>query len=675
MSKKILVVDNNPFFLEVIKNSLEPEGYNVFTFNDPLKAFDAVKKEHFDYIFVDHIMPKIDGMRLCHYLKNLPNSKHTPVIILTGVAIEASAKVKEINADAYIAKSPVPNFISDLMYVLKQYNSGGDTANLKEKVIGVDKIYPREMTKEFIEIESHLSKILSTMAEGVIECDHEYKIFFANQSAIKFLNRRENEIIGENLFKVLGINGKKSEIKSLFPSSKYIQEKEEFSFNFCMPLDERFYTIHINALKTSAIEHGVLIVLEDVTELSQKISALSTVNNFAKALASEIELEDVVKKMLTELCEFVKPDTALLALFKENEPNNLILKDIIGLNKKLTPGNTYSSDFLASRCSIDLNAPLIMNDASEIEKVLDFAVDGIGYKPSAAIVHTIKFQHRCLGSVIFFKMKTGFKEFSMELFQSLVSFGSVALENATRYRKLKELNIWRQNYMANISHELRTPLTIVKGFNEILCEDMVKDEEGKKNLLKNMLNEVNKLARLIDNLLTISKFENIPTILKIKRTRIELNDLVRQCIYDIVQESKSKNISFITNLCEHSIYTEGDLELLTQSIYHLLSNAIKYSYPNGRVEVSTFLSGSVAYLVIKDYGAGIPEEHLNQIYEKFYMIDAGPDKVTRGAGIGLYLVREIVNLHYGNIQVDSAKGQGTRFTIKLPAEFSKIDII
>jgi len=672
MPKKILVVDNNPFFLEVIKKSLEPEGYSVSTFSDPMLAFEVVKKEHFDYIFVDHIMPKIDGMRLCSYLKNLPNSKHTPVIILTGVAIEASAKVKETNADAYVAKSPVPNFISDLLYVLKKYDTGEDTSDLKEKVIGVDKIYPREMTKEFIEIESHLSKILSSMSEGVIECDHEYKIFFANQSAIKFLNKKENEIVGESLFKVLGINGKNSEMKPFFPSPKYIKENDDFSFNFCMPLDGSFYSIHINALKTTSIEHGVLVVLEDVTELSQKISALSSVNNFANALVSEIELEDVVKKMLNELTDFVMPDTALLLLFKDNEPNNLILKDVVGLNKKLTIGKSYTSSFLASRCALDDNTPLFLKNPSEIAEKLDFIVDGVGYKPAKAMLHTIKFRNHCLGSVVFLKMKDNFKDFSVELFQSLVSFGSVALENAIRYRKLKELNIWRQNYMANISHELRTPLTIVKGFNEILCEDMLKDEASKKNVLKNMLNEVNKLARLIDNLLTISKFENIPTILKIKRSRIELNELVKKCLDEIKQEAAGKNISFVTNLFEHPIHTEGDAELLSQSIYHLLSNSIKYSHQDGRVEVSTMLSGSVAYLIIKDYGEGIPEDQLNQIYEKFYMIDAGPNKTTRGAGIGLYLVREIVNLHYGNIQVDSTKGLGTRFTIKLPAEFYSI---
>ncbi len=669
MQKKILVVDNNPFFLEVIKNSLEPEGYVVTTLSDPMLAYEAVKKENFDYIFVDHIMPKIDGMRLCSYLKNLPNSKHTPVIILTGVAIEASARVKEINADAYVAKSPVPNFISDLMYVLKQYENGGDRSQLKERVIGVDKIYPREMTKEFIEIESHLSKILTSMSEGVIECDHQYKIFFANQAAIDFLNKSESEIIGENLFKVLGINGKDRDMGALFPSTKFIQENDDFSASFCMPLGEKHFTIHINALKTTAIEHGVLIVLEDVTELSQKISALSSVNNFARVLSSEIELEDVVKKMMNELVEFVNPDTALMLLFKENEPDSLVIKDVVGANKKLVIGNSYRSAFLAGRCACDETVPLFIDNSTEIEEKLDFVVKGVGYKPSKAIIHTIKFRNRCLGTVIFLKMKNGFKDFSTELFQSLVSFGSVALENALRYRKLKELNIWRQNYMANISHELRTPLTIVKGFNEILCEDMVKDEESKKNILRNMLNEVNKLARLIDNLLTISKFENIPTILKIKRSRIELNELVTKCLKEITPEAKAKNISFTVNLYENPVYTEGDYELLSQSIYHLLSNAVKYSYPNGRVDVTTTLSGSVAYFTIRDYGAGMPDELLNQIYEKFYMIDAGPDRATRGAGIGLYLVREIINLHYGNIQVDSSKGKGTRFTVKLPAEF------
>lgn len=673
MSKKILVVDNNPFFLEVIKKSLEAEGYLVFTYNDPLQALEAVKNHHFDYIFVDHIMPKIDGMRLCSYLKNLPNSKYTPVIILTGVAIEASTKVKEINADAYVAKSPVQNFISDLLFVLKQYDSGADTADLREKVIGVDKIYPREMTKEFIEIENHLSKILSSMSEGVIECDHEYKIFFANQAAINFLNKKETEIVGYNLFKVLGLNGKNSDIKNYFPTPEYITNNDDFSFNFCMELGVKFYSIHINALKTTSIEHGVLIVLEDVTELSQKISALTSVNNFARAISSEIELEDVVNKMLNELGEFVGPDTALLLLFKDNEPNSLILKDVVGLNKKLTVGNNYISSFLASRCSLDNNTPLVINKPAEIEEKLSFIVDGVGYKPNKAIVHTIKYRNHCLGTLIFLKMKGNFKEFSADLFQSLVSFGSVALENAMRYRKLKELNIWRQNYMANISHELRTPLTIVKGFNEILCGDVLKDEVSKKNILNNMLNEVNKLTRLIDNLLTISKFENIPTIFKIKRSRIELNELVQTCIYEIKPEADLKGITFLVNLFEQPIYTEGDTELLSQSIYHLLSNAVKYSPQDSRVEISTMLSGSVAYLIIKDYGKGIPEEQLNQIYEKFYMLDAGPNKTTRGAGIGLYLVREIVNLHYGNIQVDSIKDIGTKFTIKLPAEFNKID--
>lgn len=670
MPKKILVVDNNPFFLEVIKRYLEPEGYLVFTYTDPMEALELVKKETFDYIFVDHIMPKIDGTRLCGYLKNLPKSQQAPVIILTGVAIEASSKVKEINADAYVAKSPVPNFISDLLYVLKQYDEGNDTKEFKEKVIGVDKIYPREMTKEFIEIENHLSKILSSMAEGVIECDHEYKIFFANQSAITFLNKNENEIIGENLFKVLDLKNKDTEVMALFPSTEFIKENDQFSSQFCLSLGNNFYSIHINALKTSAIEHGVLIVLEDVTELSKKISDLSVVNNFARILSAELELEDVIKKMLTGLNEFINSDTAMVLLFKENEPNNLMLKEIIGINKKLTPGTLYSSNFLSCLCSIEATLPLILNSPSEIEKNLGFIVDGVGYKPSQVIVHTVKFQNSCLGSIIFLKMQNSFKGFSHELFQSLVSFCSVALENAIRYRKLKELNIWRQNYMANISHELRTPLTIVKGFNEILCEDMIQDEKSRKSILKNMLSEVNKLARLIDNLLTISKFENLPTMFKIKRSRLDLHAIIKECLNDISQEAQAKSIYFITNFSESSIYVEGDKELITQSIYHLLSNSVKYSHAEGRVEVSTILSGSLVYIIIRDYGTGIPEKLLNQIYEKFYMIDPGPDKATRGAGIGLYLVREIINLHYGNIQVDSTKGKGTRFTIKLPILFT-----
>lgn len=665
MPKKVLVVDNNHFFLQTIKKYLEEKGYVVCAIDDPLEALELIKKESFNYILIDHIMPKIDGTRLCSYLKKDPNLGETPVIILTGVAIEASTRVKEINADAYIAKSPIPNFLADVISVIEAYEKKENTFQLKEKVIGIEKIYPREMTKELIEIETHLNQILSTMTEGIVECDGDYKIFFANKSALKFLEMDESEVIGKVLFDILDT---KFDIKAknLFPPIDVINNNKSFSDNFCLSIKNKTFCVNINALQSKTVEKGILIVLEDITDLTNRINEQNIVNNFAKTLTAQLELEDVIRNTVSSFKEFIYCDTIIFMLFKDNE--DLIVKEVTGLNSKLAPNNIFNIDFLYDRCLDSSYNPYFINNPEEINKVIKPIVEKLGYKPSKMLCQSIKFQNQCLGIIMFLNENKDFNHFSMQLFQSLINFSSIALENALRYRKLKELNLWRQNYMANISHELRTPLTIIKGFNEILVGNMIKDEQTKNNILQNMLTEVNKLARLIDNLLTISKFEKIPTILKIKHSRVSIHEIINEAISQLNQESESKNITFRTFFCEEDIIVDGDRDLLLQSFYHLISNAVKYSKNDSKIEIITSINANLGYVKIRDYGIGIPPDQIDNVFEKFYMIDAGPNKTTRGTGLGLYLVREIINLHHGNIQVDSSLNRGTVFTIKLPIE-------
>ncbi len=663
MKKRVLVVDNNHFFLETIKKFLEERGYSVTPVDDPLVALEIVKKERFDYILVDHIMPKIDGTRLCSYLKKNPNLKETPVIILTGVAIEASSRVKEINADAYIAKSPIPNFMSDVFSVIKTYEDNKNVEELKEKVVGIEKIYPREMTKELMDIETHLNQILTTMTEGIIECDSSYKIFFANNAALKFLNFEEKDIIGKSLFDLFK-NRFGIEAEKLFPDKSFVASEKAFSDQFCLSIKDKTFCINVNALKSKTIENGILIVLEDITDLTNRINEQNIMNNFAKTLISELELEDVIKNIVSSFKAFINADTIIFMLFKDNE--DIIVKDVYGLNNKLAPNNVFNLDFLFDRCIDQPNKPHFINDCHKIKEKLKPLTEKLGYIPCNALIQSIKFQQQCLGILLFLNKDKEFNNFSMQLFQSLINFSSIALENALRYRRLKELNLWRQNYMANISHELRTPLTIVKGFNEILVGDMIKDEQSKKSILTNMLNEVNNLARLIDNLLTISKFEKIPTILKIKHSQVSIHEVINESLDLLKSDAAGKNIVFRTFFCGEELIVDGDKDLLLQSFYHLISNAIKYSKKDNKIEVITSINANLAYIKIRDYGIGIPPDQIDNVFEKFYMVDAGPNKTTRGTGLGLYLVREIINLHHGNIQVDSSLNRGTVFTIKLP---------
>jgi len=663
MYKKVLIVDNNPFFLEAIKEALSSDGFEIEAYTDPIKAWDCLQKKSFDYILIDHIMPQIDGSKLCKYLKEDPKKARTPVIIMTGVAIEVANKVKEINADAYIAKSPIQNFVENIRSVINKFELGKEVEVLKNNIVGIEKIYPREMTKELIEIETHLTQILSTMKEGVIECNSDYKVFFVNKSAQELLKVTEKELLGKNLFKGLGID-KDESLKALFPSPEKLKKDDHISTQFCMNFGEKTLSININSLQTSIDDKGILIVFEDVTELIQRINQLSVVNNFGKNLTAELELEAVIEKIVIEYSKILLADTTIFLLNKENSINEFIVKLVIGINNRLSPGSLINSNIFLKANENDYF--FYLKSQKDVTNNFDSILQEIGYKPKNALVLPIRFQKQYLGCVLFLNMENGFDSKILHDFEPLISFSSIALENALRYRRLKDLNIWRQNYMANISHELRTPLTIIKGFNEILCQGILKDEESKQSILNNMLNEVNKLVRLIDNLLTISKFENIPAFLKIKHAPVDIHSIISTAIKELKKEAEVKKILFIKNFYNTSISVEGDEELLYQCFYHLLSNAVKYSKTNGRVEVSTCISGNLVYVKIKDYGIGIKQEDLTKIFDKFYMVDAGPNRTSRGTGIGLYLVRELINLHYGNVQVESTPGKGTTFTIKLP---------
>jgi len=662
MSKKVLIVDNNPFFLESIKEALIPHGFDIEAYTDPIKAWECLQKKSFDYILIDHIMPQIDGSKLCKYLKEDPKKAQTPVIIMTGVAIEVANKVKEINADAYIAKSPIQNFVENIRSVIEKFESGKEVEALKHNIVGIEKIYPREMTKELIEIETHLTQILSTMKEGVIECNSDYKVFFVNKSAQKLLKVTERELLGKNLFKGLGID-KDESLKSLFPSPEKLKKEEHISAQFCMNFGDKTLSININSLQTSIDNKGILIVFEDVTELIQRINQLSVVNNFGKNLTAELELEAVIDKIIREYSNTLHADTIIFLLNKENSINEFIVKSVIGINSRLSPGSFISSNIFLNTNEQD--SFFYLKSQKDITKHFKNILQEIGYTPNYALVLPIRFQKQYLGCVLFFNMENEFDSKVLHDFEPLISFSCIALENALRYRRLRDLNIWRQNYMANVSHELRTPLTIIKGFNEILCQKILKDEESKQAILNNMLNEVNKLVRLIDNLLTISKFENIPAFLKIKHVPVDIHAIINNAIDELKKEAEVKKIQFIKNFHNTNISIEGDEELLYQCFYHLLSNAVKYSKTNGRVEVSTYISGNLAYVKIKDNGIGIKQEDLTRIFDKFYMVDAGPNRTSRGTGLGLYLVRELINLHYGNVQVESTLGKGTTFTIKL----------
>jgi PAS domain S-box-containing protein len=270
-----------------------------------------------------------------------------------------------------------------------------------------------------------------------------------------------------------------------------------------------------------------------------------------------------------------------------------------------------------------------------------------------------------------------------DLMTLLADQAAVALENARLYeqervsvaqvmranRRLEELDQLRQQYLRNVSHEFRTPLTVIKGYTEYLMQSAMPDERSFKEILRILVESSDRLIDMVDTLLEVSRIEQGSPAETLRVQALDMRDLVVGSIADLRLAAERKELTLSLSLPEGPLTVQGDIGLLQQVVRKLVDNAVKYSRRGGRVEVRARLEERHVMLEVEDIGIGIPPEHLPRIFEKFYTVDGGLDRRAGGAGVGLYLVREIVRLHNGTVDVVSRPGQGSLFSVRLPREF------
>ena len=240
--------------------------------------------------------------------------------------------------------------------------------------------------------------------------------------------------------------------------------------------------------------------------------------------------------------------------------------------------------------------------------------------------------------------------------------GAMAMiEDITELRRLEQM---RTDFTANVSHELKTPLTSIRGFVETLLDGAIDNPEMARKFLNIIMMEANRLTRLVNDILSISKLEAGDTEVSLGRLRL---DKMASDVCEVLQiHAKEKQIDLSINENDEPIYVWGNSDRLEQLLMNLIENAIKYNQPGGSVRVSVYGTAENAYFLVSDTGIGIAEEHLPRLFERFYRVDKGRSRSMGGTGLGLAIVKHIVDLHKGAIRLHSVEGRGTEFTVTLP---------
>ncbi len=245
-------------------------------------------------------------------------------------------------------------------------------------------------------------------------------------------------------------------------------------------------------------------------------------------------------------------------------------------------------------------------------------------------------------------------------------FVLMTFHDLTPLRRVEEM---RADFVANASHELRTPLAALLGFIETLQGSAREDAKARERFLAIMQEQARRMARLIDDLLSLSRIE-----LNAHRrpdTPVDLVPIVRQVVDGLQTLARDRGVT-VNIEAASALPVLGDHDELVRIFENLVENALKYGAAGRRVDIKIGPASSAdgepeAQVSVRDYGPGISPEHLPRLTERFYRVDVTESRAQGGTGLGLALVKHILNRHRGRLTIDSAPGAGATFTVHLPA--------
>lgn len=263
----------------------------------------------------------------------------------------------------------------------------------------------------------------------------------------------------------------------------------------------------------------------------------------------------------------------------------------------------------------------------------------------------------------FGKEKIEFQNYSyselQEITDALQTMNNQIAKNLENLEREKQI---RQEFFTNASHELKTPLTSIRGYSELLRQHAITDPDQIDHCLDCVLKESDHMTKLINDILTISKLEAKDYV--VQKSHIKLKDLLENVLNSLSVQAKAMNLD-IDASCEN-VTVYANLDHIQGILYNLISNAIKYNKPNGNIIIIIKERLDNILIKVMDTGIGISKEDQEKVFQRFYRVDKQRSKIVAGTGIGLAIVKHIVQFYNGSISLKSKVNEGTSIEISLP---------
>ena len=321
-NKKILIVDNSPVFLSLLGRFLVKQGHVVFTAENGLKALEIVQNFKPDVIFIDYVMPGIDGAKLCRKFRQNSLLKKTTIVLISALALERDLNHIEAGFDACVAKGPFAQMSLQIQNFLNQLPLETEARHQQRRPIGSEHVYKRAITQELLAVQEHLEGILSSISEGIVEITEKGKILYANPAAADIIEKSELELLG-------------SDFPKLFQNPAW----ETISEGLNRPRSAGFVgkahdlqlvngrVVSLKKLPVGNLKKTQVIVISDITDAKMAENALRYHTDFEKLITEILarfvdlpakEVDHGIREALEEIGTFAGVDRSYVFLFSEN---------------------------------------------------------------------------------------------------------------------------------------------------------------------------------------------------------------------------------------------------------------------------------------------------------------------------------------------------------------------
>ncbi len=405
-------------------------------------------------------------------------------------------------------------------------------------------------------------------------------------------------------------------------------------------------------------------------DLEQKTAELASLLSVSEILTSASDLPDLLDAVVAKAVEIIAGSDAGVLLLEDAGPDGLRVQCVVGLDKEPLDGFVYQP---AAESPEPAKSRGATKDMAEEAAGAFLRYGELASRVRSSINAGVVHRNRYRGSLIMmsFKDSRAFSDSDGRLLQTIADYIAIAIERAQLTREaeeahaLHEADRLRSQFISSVSHELRTPLTLIKGYStSLLRKNVTWDRETQREFLQIVDEKTDELRDLIDKLLQSAKLE--AGALKLEKEPVLVPRLARKVVEDLALRLKNHRVN--VDFPPAFPVVEADQRLVEQVLRNLVENAIKYSPEGGEIIIAGALADGEVRVSVSDSGVGIPPEHRERVFERFYRVDNPLTRGTSGSGLGLSITRGHVEAHGGRVWVESRPVKGSTFYFSLPRD-------